>query len=97
MAVARSPVSLAGKALEERLAELDMTRGELVDEKTRRRRLAVVVEAVSQSMLWRWMSADASQSRRINVDDAFLIQFITGLPASTWSRHRGLFHIPAAA
>jgi hypothetical protein len=81
----------AGLRLEERLQTLGLTTADLIRELNRRRAALGIQTRVASNTIRRWTIDDAKEWRRINIDDATLIQVICGLPVIVWSCHTGLF------
>lgn len=82
------PLITAGRVLEGALARAKKDKVWLTRQINRRRRAEGIRAKVERGMLWRWMTGE----RRINIDDAVLIQLITAelgepVDARVWSRH----------
>ena len=72
-----------GHAVQTWLDENGRSQQWLVDEVNRQRGQRGIRQRIGRSTLWRWMTGKTL----INVNDAMLIQIITGLAMSLWSQH----------
>ncbi len=76
-------LSPAGLAVHKRLSDMGKSQQWLADEMNRRRAERGRTEKVGRATLWRWMTAKSV----INVDDATLIEAVTGVRAILWSQY----------
>ncbi len=76
-------LTLAGTAVQSRLAELDKSQQWLADEMNSRRDQRGIHGRVQRATLWRWMTGKSV----MNVDDATLIEAVVGVPAILWSQY----------
>jgi hypothetical protein len=83
MSVRKGCLTAAGRFIRKWLDDNDKDQQWLLDELNRRRDGHGVIDRVTRTNLWRWMTG----KNQINIDDAALIAEITGLPMRLWSRY----------